>query len=403
MHRLVNTDAVAYKTFAYTAIEYLKTREKQPVDIAFFKDSITKYLPKIGKTPENDTILFDIHIILGNTNKRRGLMKSALLHYIKAENYAIKAKDIERIIKIKGNIALIYQDINELNEAIYKMKQKDSILEENKERLGAKYLIHKNKTSLNIGAIYATLYKSDTGKYNYADSSMYYYNSVLNNNKYKENSYNLGRVYYSLGTLYSLKKDYTKGNLFLEKSLKIFEENKLQSHLYKGYYNIGVNYYMVNDFKNAKNSFLEALNIKNDTLLDYNYINIHNFLAKIYSNEKKSDSAAYYLNVFLNAYNRISERERQEFKDIYKIDKEVDFNKKINTLNTNISKKSYYYNIAVISLIISLILIIFLVVKNKNEKKKAKKRLEELLIKVSKKEKDFSTISMNTIKIRTEK
>ena len=67
-------------------------------------------------------------------------MKSALIHYIKAEDYAVKAKDIERIIKIKGNIALIYQDMNELNEALHKSKQKDSLLELNKEKIGGKYL-----------------------------------------------------------------------------------------------------------------------------------------------------------------------------------------------------------------------------------------------------------------------
>ena len=140
MNKIINTNNIPYKTFAYAAIEYLKTREKQHVNLDFFKDSITKYLPQISVEKKNYSTLFDIHILLGNTNKRRRLTKAALKNYIKAENYALAAKDIERTIKIKGNIALIYQDMEELNEALLKSKEKRFLIETNKEKLGRKIL-----------------------------------------------------------------------------------------------------------------------------------------------------------------------------------------------------------------------------------------------------------------------
>lgn len=405
MNKMLNTNITSYKTFAYSAIEYLNTREKKNVDIKFYKDSIEKYLPRIDKTKENYTILFDIHILLGNTNKRRSLIKLALHNYIKAEKYALLAKDIERIIKIKGNIALIYQDMQELNKALSEIKETRKLIEDSKEELGNKYNINKYKAALNIGAIYATLYKNDVKNNKYADSSLSYYNSLLKNKKNKLSSYYLGRVYYSLGTVYSLKEEYNKAGYFLDKSLTIFNKNKSDSYLYKGYYNAGFNHYMANDIEKAKQSFLTALRIKKDTLLDANFKNMHNYLSKIYSKQQKNDSADYYLNTFLKINAKVYLRDKQQFKEAYKEDKETYFDKKINKLTNDNSKKTYYYNAIVISLIILLSLISFIVFKNIKEKEKTKKRLDELLGKVSKKEiiKEGNLLQTSNLNIKDEK
>jgi len=405
MNKMLKTNIASYKTFAYSAIEYLKTREKRFVDIQFYKDSIDNYLPKIDKSEKNYTILFDIHILLGNTNKRRKLIKLALNNYIKAEKYALLAKDIERIIKIKGNIALIYQDMKELNKALSETKETLDLIEENKKELGNKYNINKYKTALNIGAIYATLYKNDTQITQFADSSLFHFNSLLKNKNFKLSPYYYGRIYYSLGTVYSLKKEYNKASYFLDKSLDIFNKNKSNSYLYKVYYNAGFNHYMANHIEKAKQNFLKALHVKKDTLLDSNYMNMHNYLSKIYSKQQKNDSADYYLNTFLKIYSKVSLRDKQQFKEAYKADKETYFDKEINKLTKNNSKKTYYYNTLVISLIILLFIISFIVFKNIKEKEKTKKRLDELLGKVSKKEtiKRENLLHTSNLNIKDEK
>ena len=81
MNKLLLSNNTAYKTFGYAAIEYLKVREKQSINTSF-KDSINKYLPKIVRVNKNFPLLFDIHILLGNSNKRRKLIKPALQNYI---------------------------------------------------------------------------------------------------------------------------------------------------------------------------------------------------------------------------------------------------------------------------------------------------------------------------------
>ncbi|WP_408024711.1 helix-turn-helix domain-containing protein [Tenacibaculum sediminilitoris] len=401
MDKLIKTNNIPYKAFAYAAIEYLKTREKQSVDVSFYKDSINKYLHKVPKTRKNFPILFDIHILLGNTNKRRELIKPAIENYIIAENFASLANDIERTIKIKGNIALIYQDMEEFDKAINKGKETLNLIERDKKALAEKYYSNKYKNILNVAAIYATLYKKDTEKNKYAsDSSLYYYNSILKNKDFDLSEYYKAKIYYGLGTLYSLKKQHSIATTYLEKSIGLFEESKSQSYLYKSYYNNGYNYYMLNDIEKAKKNYLSALSIKKDAVLDYNYMSILNYLSEIYSKQNKIDSAKYYFNSFLNNYTKVSSREKKQFKEAYK----VDFDQKIKDLKEKNTKKSYFYKSLVVSLLTIVLIISFLVAKNSKEKKRANEKLDELLSKISKKEdlteKSFSL--SNNYKIKDE-
>ncbi|MBA6154949.1 helix-turn-helix domain-containing protein [Tenacibaculum sp. S7007] len=404
MNEMLSTDNVSYKTFAYAAIEYLKTREKQAVDIQFYKDSINKYLPKVLKTKKNYTILFDIHILLGNTNKRRGLIKPALENYIKAENYARSANDIERIIKIKGNVALIYQNMEELSKALNEAKNTLKLIENNKDALADKYQLRKYKTRLNLGAIYTTLYRDSITNNEYADSALFHYNSLLKNKYYKLSSYRYARINYNLGTIYTLKKEYSKANHFLEKSIKLFKKNNSFSFLYKSHFNNGYNYYMANNLEKAKKSFFSVFQIKKDTLLDSKYVNTHKYLFQIYLKQKNNDSASYYSNRYHKLLNLASIKENKQIIGAVKLDAENNYNKKIDTLTKSIIKKNYYYTAIIIGLILILLVSIYLIVKNIKEKKEAKKRLSELLLKVSKKEKvkDKNFSSSKNLNIKDE-
>ncbi|MDX8553119.1 helix-turn-helix domain-containing protein [Tenacibaculum sp. 1B UA] len=402
MDRLLQSDDVAYKTFGYAATEYLKVREKQPINIPF-KDSINKYLPKMAKTNKNFPLLFDIHILLGNSDKRKKLIKSALQNYIAAENYAFLAEDIERTIKIKGNIALIYQDMGELDKALNKAKETLELIEINKEALSNKYYSSKYKRMFNVAAIYATLYKNDKERQQYADSSLHYYNSILKTKEFNLNNYYTGKVYYGKGTIYTLKEEYSKASSFLEKSLELFEKSKSQSYLYKGYYNNAYNYYMSNKLNKAKENFLKVLKIKKDTILDYNYLHTHYYLSKIHSKQNKIDSAKYHLNTFIIDYDKLTSRKKQQINGAYKIDLDKKI-KELKELKEYIANKSSYYRTIFIILILILLIISFLVVKNSKEKRKANEKLDELLAKISKKEdlneKSFS--SPNPVKIKDE-
>ena len=123
-------------------------------------------------------------------------------------------------------------------------------------------------------------------------------------------------------------------------------------------------------------------------MLDSNYMNMHNYLSTIYSKQNKSDSASYHLNKFLHIYDKVSSIDKNQFKETYKISKENYFTKKINNLN----QKNFHYSTILLSLIIVIFFISFFVYKNNKEKKIAKKRLDELILKFSKKNKNQNNL-----------
>ncbi|CAL2092722.1 Helix-turn-helix protein [Tenacibaculum sp. 190524A05c] len=398
MDRLSQKTNIPYKTFGFAGAIYLKTRDKYPLDFEAYRDSINKYLPQITENKNNYTLLFDIYILLGNTSKRRGQMKAALEYYLKAENYALITNDIERIVKIKGNIALIYQDIGQFNKALDKIKTTLKIAENNKDVLGSKYAGRKYKTLLNTSAIYNSIFKSDKTVLANADSSIHYLNRILNDKQLKLSKFRYGQVYSNLAITYTLKEEHKKARPYYDKSIDLFTEIKAQSYLYNSYYNSGINYWHLDSLAKSKSDFLNVLRIKKDSVLDPNYVNTHKYLSEIYVKEKNTDSASYYFAKHEKILERAFSAEQKEQERILKDDETYLLKKKIENLKKTNSKSKNLFNIAVVSLIIIILLSIYILSKNIREKKNAKQRLEQLLQTEKSESKDNGSSSKLVIK-----
>ncbi|MCH2032369.1 MAG: helix-turn-helix domain-containing protein [Tenacibaculum sp.] len=379
MKKLANKDDYSFKTFAYAASLYLKTRDRYSFNFESYNDSIHKYLPKIHENNQNYAMLFDIHILLGNTYKRRGQMKAALDNYLKAENYALIINDVERIVKIKGNVALVYQDMRQLDNAINQITTTYKIVENNKERLGKKYNSRKFKTLLNTSAIYNSLLQDNNMNLYYGDSSVHFLNKILSDKDLKLSKFKYGQVYRNLATAYSLKKEYVQAEPFFQKSIEYFSEINAQADLYNAFYNTGVNYLEMNNLQKSKNAFQEVLRIKQDTLLDPNYVNAHKYLSEIYVQQNNKDSASYYFTKHQKILAKATKEQQLEYEKIFSADETYQLKKKIESLEKANSKNK---NLIVFSLILLLVIIstsTVIIYKNVKEKRNAKSRLQHLL------------------------
>lgn len=395
MKQLTLANNPAYKTYALAATQYLKTREKLPINHQLYQDSIATYILNIQETKNNFPILSDIYNLLANTHKRKRELKAALQAYEKAESYAIIADDIYRVVKIKGNIALIYQDMEALKEALQKMQLTKKIITNNKKALGKNYSSRKYKTLLNTAAIYNTLYKRNTKTQHYADSAYYNLQKILSDKELTLTPYRYGQTYYSLGTLYTIREDHKKAASFFDKGISFFLQMKANAYLYKSYYNSGVNYFREKDYQRSKLNFQNALRIKKDSSLDPIYVNTHKYLSEIYLDTQKADSALYYYNTYQKIYNIAVKAEGEEHKKLFTTDTENEFEQKIARLQKSNTQRIIAYNAIVISLLILLLCSGYLIRKNNTEKKKVKKRLQQLLSKQTTKEqtnkKNFTT------------
>jgi YesN/AraC family two-component response regulator len=380
MDELSKTKNIPYKTFAYAASLYLKTRDKYPINFESYKDSIHKYLPKIKENNTNYALLFDIHILLGNTYKRRGQMKSALDYYLKAENYALIMNDVVRIVKIKGNVALIYQDMNQLDNSLEQINTTLKIVENNKEKLGKQYSSRKFKTLLNTSAIYNSLLKERNDIHRYGDSAIHYLNRILSDKELNLSKFKYGQVYEYLATTYTLKKEYAEAEPFFQKSIEYYSESNTKAYLYKAHYNNGLNYLKMNDLQKSKKSFLEVLSIKKDTTLDPNFINSLKHLSEIYVKQNNKDSASYYFTKHQNLLAKANKRaEIENEKILSSTDETYALKKKIENLKETNKKSKNLFTSSIITLIIIIIISVFIISKNIREKRNAKKRLEHLL------------------------
>ncbi len=379
MNKLKQSSNIPYKTFGYAGGIYLKTRDKYPFNFESYSDSINTYLPLIKENKSNYTLLFDIYILLGNTYKRRGQMKTALDYYLKAENYALITNDIERIVKIKGNVALIYQDMGQLDNALDKINTTLKIVENNKTILGSKYPNRKYKTLLNTGAIYNSRFQKEVTQLSYGDSAIHYFKRILKDDELKLSKFRYGQVYSYLATTYTLKKEYSKAKPYFQKSINFFNESNALSYLYNSYYNNGINYWELDSLKQSKMSFLQLLKIKKDTLLDPNYVNSHKYLSEIYVKEQNQDSASYYFKKHQKILEKAKKEQLLENERIFSTDETYLLNKKIQSLKKSNSKNKNVIIVTSIFLILVLISSIFIISKNVKEKRNAKKRLQQLL------------------------
>ncbi len=390
MDTLIISNNTPYKTYGYAATEYLKTIEKKKVTQQFFKDSIHKYLPKIVESPKNYAILFDIYILLGNTNKRRKKSEQALRYYLKAETIAKKSNDIERIVKIQSNIGLIYQDIDELDKAVTKFKATLNFLEEYKHKLGKKYYQRRFKIVSNLGNLYNTIYQEKDENLVYMDSSLYCFNNILKDKNFKLSNYKKAELNFSLGTTYSLRKKYKQATSFFEKTLLYFKEKKSQSYLYRTHYNLGVNYFNSGNLNKAKQNFIELFKIKKNDDINSNFVNAHNYISQIYLEEGNIDSARYYFKKYKKIFSIASENEQQQKMNITNLIQVNDLEKRIKKL----SSKNEHYSVIISLLILFLLVNMFFILRNTKEKKKTKQRLENLLLSANNKE-TSKNISIN--------
>ncbi|WP_442265793.1 helix-turn-helix domain-containing protein [Tenacibaculum sp. ZS6-P6] len=381
MNELINSKSITYKTYGYAATEYLKTKEKRKLNQQFFKDSIYKYLPRIAISPENYSILFDIYILLGNTNKRRKKLEQALRYYLTAETFANKAEDIERMVKIQSNIGLIYQDIGSLNKSVLQLKKALNFLDDHKKSLGEKYYQRRFKTLSNLGNVYNTIYQEKNTNNVYLDSSLNCFRNILNDKNFKLTADKTAKIDLCLGTTYSLRKEYVQATDFFEKALSYFKNKKSQSDLYKTHYNLGVNYFNSGNLNKAKQNLLELFKVKKNDDLDTNLVNAHNYISQIYLEEGNIDSARYYFKKYKKIFTIVSENEQLQKKTTKNLIQFNDLEKRIKKL----SNENQNYSIAISFLIALLILSIFLIAKNNKEKKKTRLRLEELLLSVTNK------------------
>ncbi|WP_345203319.1 AraC family transcriptional regulator [Chryseobacterium ginsengisoli] len=305
--------------FAYTAKRQLLTVTNSNFNDKEYVNHINNFLKKVSPTDKNNyKDLSNIYNILGNTDKTNLKNIEALKNFIKAHEFAQKNKDIQQIIKVKGNIATIKTNLKRTDEAITETKEVLLLLEKNKRLYAEDYypILYENNFS-NLGLLYLNKFISNpTNHKKYADSALANFNTLL---KATKNVNLTATTYLKIGALYEHQSKYKTANDYYFKSLKIYDSLKSKEYIDQLKYNIASTYYESNDFKNSKKYFLDfTRTLEKDSIINNEYIFSQNFLSSIYLKENKKDSAQYYSNLFIELYEKKNAHEKNDLATLYK-------------------------------------------------------------------------------------
>ncbi|MEY8760963.1 helix-turn-helix domain-containing protein [Chryseobacterium tongliaoense] len=381
---LVYTDKIfasknnADLAFAYAAKRYLLTITGKEDAAQGYLGKINTYLKKIPETEKNYVTLSHIYNILGNTDMADESPNEALKKFIKADSFAQKNNDIRQHIKIKGNIAYVKLNIKQTDDAILETREVLELLEENKHLYEKEnFEIIYNNLFSNLGHLYSDKYISDPDKNKkYADSALQNFNQLLRSTKDKKL---LAGTYLKLGTLNNKKKNYQEASGYYLKSLDLYTSLQLKDEILNLKYNLGVNYYELNQYLKSKRSFLEmSHSMEKDSLVNIDYIFAQDYLSKIYLKEGKADSVEFYNNKFIELYQKNSELEKKNIASIYREINSKNLNEEINK-SSSILRSRLFLIIILIVLIGCITGYLLLQIR---KKKKIEIRLDEILLQV---------------------
>ncbi len=364
--------------FAYTAKRYLLTITGKENETQGYMVKINTYLKKIPEIEQNYGNLSHIYNILGNTDMANESPNEALKKFIRADFFAQKNNDIRQHIKIKGNIAYVKLNIKQTDDAISETRQVLELLENNK------YLYEKenfeiiyNNLFSNLGHLYSDKYISDPDKNKkYADSALQNFNQLLRSTKDKKL---LAGTYLKLGTLNNKQENYQKASGYYLKSLDLYTSLQLKDEILNLKYNLGVNYYELNEYMKSKKSFLEmSHSMEKDSRVNIDYIFAQDYLSKIYLKEGKADSVEFFNNKFIELYQKNSELEKKNIANIYREINSKNLNEEINK-SASILRNRLFLIIILVVLIGCITGYLLLQIR---KKKKIEIRLDEILLQV---------------------
>ncbi|EJL74429.1 helix-turn-helix domain-containing protein [Chryseobacterium populi] len=364
--------------FAYAAKRYLLTITGKENATQGYLAKINAYLKKVPETEENYVSLSHIHNILGNTDMANGSPNEALKKFIKADSFAQKNNDIRQHIKIKGNIAYVKLNIKQTDDAISETKEVLELLGKNKHLYEKEnFEIIYNNLFSNLGHLYSDKYISDPDKNKkYADSALQNFYQLLRSTKDKKL---LAGTYLKLGTLNNKKKNYPEASGYYLKSLDLYTSLQLKDEILNLKYNLGVNYYELDEYMKSKQSFLEMSHaMEKDSLINIDYIFTQDYLSKIYLKEGKADSVEFYNNKFIDLYQKNSELEKKNIANIYREINSKNLNEEINK-SSSILRNRLFLIIVLIVLIGCISGYLLLQIR---KKKKIETRLDEILLQV---------------------
>ncbi len=338
-----------------------------------FYEIALKYAQMISDSSEISTL-----------NSNIALSYFKLGKYDLATQYLNNSLEIDKALNNKEGMATNYNTLGKIYEIWGRYK--DAIQFYSLSLKFDKELGNETKISIRLSSL-ASVYKT-IGNY---DIALKYQNEALSIEKKLDNIFKLAVRSDQIGEIYQFKREYKLAEKYFFDALNFLKQAEDNEDNHNKTYethaiihnHIGKNFFLLNDFENAKKYYNNSLTISNK--IQHSSILLKNYkeLSELYQNLNDYKSAFKYLTLYSNlketTFNERSEKIVQEFREKYeseKKEKEIAILTKEKVLNeVNIKRSTEEKNFIIIFLVLFVLLTI-LTYNKYSLKKRTNKILE---------------------------
>jgi AraC-like DNA-binding protein len=338
-----------------------------------------KYLSKMPESDEKSRVNSYLYNYRGLTEWKRGNFSKALGSYQDGIKLSTKIGDVIQVVKFKGNVALLNEEVGNYELSIKILKQNENFLDQN-ENLYEKEQFQNAKSNMytNLGNSYEGYFMKNRTKTHLLDSAAYFYKKAITfSQKYTDNKIT---AKLSLGNIYLLKNDYANAEKVYYDVAFYAKQNSSEQFFQVATYNLGDLYYTTKKYDKAL-VFLkrvDSISLKSKTY-DNSFFKSNYLQAKIYNLKNEPELAYKHSKIYLDAYEKFESKLRDEAVEVnYKLGVED-----LGDEMLNIQEKYKYevlWNKALKVFYVLLVVgIVFLLIKNIRDKNKAHKKMNALI------------------------
>ncbi|KFF07186.1 histidine kinase [Flavobacterium reichenbachii] len=378
-NQMLQSNNNKHLAFANGAASYLyqlkgnRTKSDQKYALAL------SYLSKMPESDEKSRVNSYLYNYRGLTEWKRGNFSKALGSYQDGIKLSTKIGDVIQVVKFKGNVALLNEEVGNYELSIKILKQNENFLDQN-ENLYEKEQFQNAKSNMytNLGNSYEGYFMKNRTKTHLLDSAAYFYKKAITfSQKYTDNKIT---AKLSLGNIYLMKNDYENAEKVYYDVAFYAKQNSSEQFFQVATYNLGDLYYATKKYDKAL-VFLkrvDSISLKSKTF-DNSFFKSNYIQAKIYNLKNEPELAYKHSKIYLDAYEKFESKLRDEAVEVnYKLGVED-----LGDEMLNIQEKYKYevlWNKALKVFYVLLVVgIVFLLIKNIRDKNKAHKKMNALI------------------------
>ncbi len=351
-------------------------------------DSLFKNIDNtnVSESTVNSAINLPYDIVVNNLNKSAILFESLHSNLGKQNNPILFAKVKEKLALIyylKGK----YSESAKLHlEAISLFDKKGQLMEKANAMANLAYegkkrnlkssinlmweaiqIMQKEKERKHLAALfdnYGVLLELDKN----LDSALFYYNQALLIKKENNDSIGLPYSLNNIAGIYFMQNKINDGLKLIDQSNQIRQNLKDFIGIAWNEYALGEMYFSNNKINDAKYHFQQSYSISKKVAYPDLKSKNQKYLASIFSNQKRFDSAYYYLNAFFvlhdSLYNSQNQKQILEMETMYETEKKTSQIKLLNIDNKlkeqDIKKKKNTQNFLILIITLSVLTVVFI-------------------------------------------